>query len=76
MSGEDEVTKHECVDCAQRSPGQASEYTLFSSRYGWRITKHTLPSGKLTIEWRCPECFSKRRAMLEPKQSERPSQAP
>jgi len=76
MDRENELAVHECVDCGVRSPSDASEYTLFSSQHGWRLTKRTLADGKSILDWRCPDCFAKHRVTERPERSERLSEAP
>ncbi|HVJ17982.1 MAG TPA: hypothetical protein VM686_21325 [Polyangiaceae bacterium] len=61
MNDDDDLPERSCVDCRRSSPAQASEYTLISTRYGWRLTKETAPDGRAVLEWRCPECFAKHR---------------
>jgi hypothetical protein len=61
MSDEDDTPERRCVDCRRPAPEQASEYTLISSRYGWRLTKATSTAGETVLEWRCSECFAQYR---------------
>jgi hypothetical protein len=46
-----------CVDCRALSPETETNYTLISSRYGWRLTKRRDTRGHLFMEWRCPKCW-------------------
>ena len=63
---DEDTTDRKCVDCGRCSPANASEYTLFSSKYGWRITRGVSASGEILIEWHCPECFARLRAQPDP----------
>jgi len=54
-----------CVDCGCSAPADASEYTLFSKKYGWRLTREISATGELVLEWRCPGCFAKVRSKGE-----------
>ena len=47
-----------CVDCGLLAPPTETNFTLISQRHGWRLTRHTDPSGKRSLEWRCPKCYS------------------
>lgn len=60
MSGE--ARSYVCVDCRAKSPVVETEYTLISSRFGWRLTRRTERDGALTLEWRCPACWQRRKA--------------
>jgi hypothetical protein len=46
-----------CVDCRDLSPETDTNYTLISSRFGWRLTRTTDAAGKLVVEWRCAACW-------------------
>jgi hypothetical protein len=50
-----------CVDCAKTSPDTNTNYTLIS-RTGWRLTRGQMPNGLVTLEWRCPKCWERRKA--------------
>jgi hypothetical protein len=76
MNDAEEVTQHQCVDCSRHSPREASEYTLFSSEHGWRLTKGILPSGAAVLEWRCPDCFAIHRGKHGTERPDRQSEAP
>jgi hypothetical protein len=49
---------HTCVDCGETSPQTETNYTLISSRYGWRLSRSTGPDGKKRMVWRCPRCWA------------------
>jgi hypothetical protein len=51
-----------CVDCSAVAPPTGTNYTLISSRFGWRLTRMRTLSGRKVMEWRCPSCFSRSRA--------------
>jgi hypothetical protein len=53
-----QVLERKCVDCAALAPESASEYTLISARYGWRVTRATRQDGRGILEWRCRKCFT------------------
>jgi hypothetical protein len=46
-----------CVDCGRKSPQTETNYTLISSRFGWRLLHYALPNGTIAVEWRCPACW-------------------
>lgn len=50
-----------CVDCGAVAPPTGTNYTLISSRFGWRLTRMRTLSGRSVMEWRCPTCFSRSR---------------
>jgi hypothetical protein len=52
-----------CVDCAKIAPPTGTNYTLISSRFGWRLTRSELDSGRKVMEWRCPACYARRARM-------------
>ncbi|MFI5301453.1 MAG: hypothetical protein ACHREM_25480 [Polyangiales bacterium] len=51
-----------CADCKKPSPETDTNYTLISSRYGWRLTRSRGPDGKAIVEWRCADCWRKYKA--------------
>jgi hypothetical protein len=51
-----------CTDCRTLSPETESEFTLISSRFGWRLSRERLPGDQLRIAWRCPSCWQKYKA--------------
>jgi hypothetical protein len=55
MSGDGR--SYQCIDCRAKSPVVETEYTLISSRFGWRLTRRTARDGALLLEWRCPNCW-------------------
>jgi hypothetical protein len=60
MEGSERERKaHVCCDCKARSPETDTNYTLISSRYGWRLTRHVASDGTFTVEWRCPRCWER-----------------
>jgi hypothetical protein len=58
----DEVThgSRRCHDCREQAPAVATDFTLISTRYGWRLTR-SLKNGETTLEWRCPRCWQRHR---------------
>jgi hypothetical protein len=46
-----------CVDCHELSPETETNYTLISSRFGWRLTQRKDAKGTVFVEWRCPVCW-------------------
>ncbi len=59
-----EPVVHVCAGCGIGSPAIASNYTVITSRYGWRLTERVAESrsgrsGDRIIEWRCPECWAR-----------------
>ena len=55
----DERKTHVCQDCKARSPETDTNYTLISSRYGWRLSRRVEGDGTFVAEWRCPRCWEK-----------------
>ncbi|WP_437288378.1 hypothetical protein [Sorangium sp. So ce406] len=53
---------HRCVDCSTPAPKTETNYTLISSRYGWRLTRTVDANGRRMMEWRCPSCYTRHRA--------------
>jgi hypothetical protein len=56
---ESETRSHLCVDCRVRSPVAETNYTLISSRHGWRLSRRSAPDGTTVMEWRCPACWQR-----------------
>lgn len=52
----------QCVDCGTSAPRTETNYTLISSRYGWRLTRTADANGRRVMEWRCPSCYTRYRA--------------
>jgi hypothetical protein len=46
-----------CFDCKKPSPETDTNYTLIGSRHGWRVTRRRAEEGRLSMEWRCPDCW-------------------
>ena len=57
----DDKTSHTCVECGTTSPATETNYTLISARHGWRLTLGQDSKGIRTMQWRCPNCWSRRR---------------
>ncbi|MBI2394736.1 MAG: hypothetical protein HYV09_34525 [Deltaproteobacteria bacterium] len=53
--------RYACVDCRARAPEVETEYTLISSRFGWRLTRKIDRDGTIQLEWRCPTCWARRK---------------
>jgi hypothetical protein len=51
---------HQCVGCLVWSPETDTNYTLISSRHGWRLTRGINAAGRSVMEWRCPTCWTHR----------------
>jgi hypothetical protein len=58
MSGSEESRSHQCIDCSAHAPRVETEYTLISSRFGWRLTRKN-ENGRICLEWRCPGCWAR-----------------
>lgn len=56
-----ESSSQTCVGCGRKSPPTDTDYTLISSRHGWRLTIETSPNGRRHPIWRCPACWRRRR---------------
>jgi hypothetical protein len=50
-----------CVDCSAVAPPTGTNYTLISSRFGWRLTRSDTATGRKVMEWRCPACYARHR---------------
>lgn len=51
-------TRYACVDCTALSPAVASNFTLISSRFGWRLHRYLdAQTHRTRMEWRCPHCW-------------------
>jgi len=50
-----------CIDCGSESPPTETNYTLISSRYGWRLSLEKRPDGRRVSVWRCPLCWDRHR---------------
>ncbi|WP_437781040.1 hypothetical protein [Sorangium sp. So ce1097] len=50
------------MDCGASAPKTETNYTLISSRYGWRLTRTADANGRRVMEWRCPSCYTRYRA--------------
>lgn len=50
---------YQCIDCRAKSPVVETEYTLISSRFGWRLSRRVGRDGVLNLEWRCPTCWAR-----------------
>lgn len=46
-----------CASCGKKAPKTETEYTLISSRYGWRLSREKAPDGTYTVKWHCPACW-------------------
>jgi hypothetical protein len=62
MNGDDLKPSNQiCVDCNAKSPQTETNYTLISSRYGWRLSLQSNPDGRRVSVWRCPTCWERHR---------------
>jgi hypothetical protein len=63
-----------CHDCRRPAPPVATDFTLVSARYGWRLSRgirapaasadevgRGASSPEVFIEWRCPACWTRNR---------------
>jgi hypothetical protein len=66
----EERKAHVCCDCRTRAPETDTNYTLISSRYGWRLSRNVAADGTFSVEWRCPRCWERH------KQTKLPSSTP
>jgi hypothetical protein len=51
-----------CVGCGETAPETNTNDTLISTAFGWRMTRHTQPSGEKVVEWRCQSCWREYKA--------------
>jgi hypothetical protein len=52
-----------CVGCGAPPPVSGEDTTLLSRR-GWRLTRGNDKNGQIILEWRCPPCWNRHRAIL------------
>ena len=57
----DERSLNKCIECGTLQPQTNTNYTLISSRYGWRLTRTIDDEGRRIMEWRCPMCWARYR---------------
>jgi hypothetical protein len=50
-----------CVDCKRVSPPTRTEHTLLSAAHGWRLQRVANADGSVSLVWRCPSCWSRRK---------------
>lgn len=65
---EAEARVQHCADCQVEAPTTDTNYTLISSRYGWRMTRVEQRDGRRAMQWRCPQCwdtFKRRRDRVD-----------
>jgi hypothetical protein len=46
-----------CATCGKKPPTVDTNYTLFSSKFGWRLSKQRNADGTVHIDWLCPDCW-------------------
>jgi hypothetical protein len=63
---ETEARVGDCRDCGATAPASDTNYTVVTSRYGWRLTHGTLDVNApersepiSSVEWRCPSCWQR-----------------
>jgi hypothetical protein len=61
MNEDSEASSQICSICNIKSPPTDTNYTLISSRHGWRLALETLPDGTRSPIWRCPPCWQEYR---------------
>ena len=61
-SAEVQLKQVSCFDCGIESPQIESNYTLISSKHGWRLIRGYDNLGQTVLEWRCPKCWAKRKS--------------
>lgn len=61
MSGPPKEGRY-CGACGAPAPKTDTDYTLISAAHGWRLLRTVGTDGALSMSWRCPTCFAKRRA--------------
>lgn len=61
MTGAERHTQT-CVTCGAQSPDTETNYTLISSRFGWRLHRFKDATGEFVLEWYCPKCWARRKA--------------
>jgi hypothetical protein len=58
-----------CNDCKRVSPPTRTEHTLLSATHGWRLQRVVNADGSVSLLWRCPSCWSRRKATTPTPQS-------
>lgn len=61
---EERASRRQCVTCGTLSPATETNYTLISSQHGWRLTRELDRSGQFVMQWRCPKCWAKHKALV------------
>jgi hypothetical protein len=52
---DEERERRTCNDCGEKSAEVETNYSLIGK--GWRVTRLRMPDGRITVSWRCPECW-------------------
>jgi hypothetical protein len=79
MASNDDVSDgpRVCVDCRASAPRTETNYTLISSKHGWRLAKRIDAVTGLVFEWRCPSCWERYKATRgAPASTPRPDDGP
>ena len=53
----DESLERVCTGCGVHAPQTDTDYTLISSRFGWRVRRYVEGDEPIT-EWWCPACWA------------------
>jgi hypothetical protein len=61
MDDDDLCNARQCHDCGKAAPSVATDFTLVSARYAWRLLR-SMDGGHLRLEWRCPPCWARYKA--------------
>lgn len=46
-----------CDKCGMRSPKTQTDYTLITTKSGWRMTRKKKEDNTYEVIWYCPECW-------------------
>jgi len=53
--------RERCFDCGRLSPQTLTAHTLISAQHGWRLLRNVDDDGCVRYEWRCRDCWKRRK---------------
>jgi hypothetical protein len=57
MTNDEHDATRVCRGCGTVSPETNTEFTLISSKFGWRLSRSAEKDGRNELVWRCPACW-------------------
>lgn len=51
-----------CAVCGAVAPPTNTAYTLFRDEHRWRLVREVSANGKVTVVYKCADCWNKERA--------------